>query len=124
MPKNHHPLTPHLTIYKWPLTAVLSITHRLTGVFLIAGVFVFFTVLVALASGEAVFLSVQHFLNQGSVQIVLAGFTFALSFHLVHGLRHLLWDLGFGFEGARLHTYALWEVWLTLVVSVVAVVLI
>jgi len=64
------------------------------------------------------------FKNQWPIQIMLAGFAFALSFHLVHGLRHLLWDLGFGFEGARLHTYALWEVWLVFVVSVVAIVLI
>ena len=124
MPKNHHPLTPHLTIYKWPLTAVLSITHRLTGVFLIAGVFVFFTVLVALASGEAVFLSVQHFLNQGSVQIVLAGFAFALSFHLVHGLRHLLWDLGLGFESSKLGAFALGELLAISVLTGVALVLI
>jgi len=124
MPNGHRPLAPHLTIYKWPLTAVLSISHRLTGVFLLLGLVVFFTVLVALASGEAVFLTVQGFLNQWPIQIMLAGFAFSLSFHLVHGLRHLLWDLGFGFEGARLNTYALWEVWLTLVVSIVAIVLI
>ena len=124
MPNNHRPLTPHLTIYKWPLTAVLSITHRLTGVFLIAGVFVFFTVLVALASGEAVFLSVQHFLNQGSAQIVLAGFAFALSFHLVHGLRHLLWDLGLGFESSKLGVYALGELLAISVLTGVALVLI
>ena len=124
MLNSHRPLAPHLTVYKLPLTAVLSISHRITGILLIAGLFVFLALLVALASGEAVFLTVQGFLNQWPIQIMLAGFAFAFSFHLVHGLRHLLWDLGFGFEGARLHTYALWEVWLTLVVSVVAIVLI
>jgi succinate dehydrogenase / fumarate reductase cytochrome b subunit len=124
MPNSHRPLTPHLTIYKWPLTAVLSISHRLTGVFLLLGLVVFFTVLVALASGEAVFLSVQHFLNQGSAQMVLAGFAFALSFHLVHGLRHLLWDLGLGFESSKLGVYALWELLAISVVTGVALVLI
>jgi len=124
MLNSHRPLAPHLTVYKLPLTAVLSISHRITGILLIAGLFVFFALLVALASGEAVFLTVQGFLNQWPIQIMLAGFAFSLSFHLVHGLRHLLWDLGFGFDGARLNTYALWEVWLTLVVSIVAIVLI
>ncbi len=124
MPNGHRPLAPHLTIYKWPLTAVLSISHRLTGVFLLLGLVVFFTVLVALASGEAVFLSVQDFLNQRPAQIVLAGFAFALSFHLVHGLRHLLWDLGFGFESSKLGVYALWELLAISVVTGVALVLI
>ncbi|HHZ69697.1 MAG TPA: succinate dehydrogenase, cytochrome b556 subunit [Methylococcaceae bacterium] len=124
MLNSHRPLAPHLTVYKLPLTAVLSISHRITGVLLIVGLFVFLALIVALASGEVVFLTVQAFLNQWPMQIMLAGFVFALSFHLVHGLRHLLWDLGFGFEATRLHAYALWEVWLTLVVSVVAIVLI
>ena len=124
MPNSHRPLAPHLTIYKWPLTAVLSISHRLTGVFLLLGLVVFFTVLVALASGEAVFLSVQDFLNQRPAQIVLAGFAFALSFHLVHGLRHLLWDLGFGFESSKLGAYALWELLAISVLTGVALVLI
>lgn len=124
MPNSHRPLAPHLTIYKWPLTALLSISHRLTGVFLLVGLFVFFTVLVALASGEAVFLSVQDFLNQGPAQMVLVGFAFALSFHLVHGLRHLLWDLGLGFESSKLGAYALWELLAISVVTGVALVLI
>lgn len=124
MSKNQHPLAPHLAIYKLPLTAILSISHRLTGVFLIAGLFVFFTILVALAGGESVFLLVQDFLNQGLVQIVLVGFVFALSFHLVHGLRHLLWDLGLGFESSKLGVYALGELLAILLLTGVVLVLV
>jgi len=124
MSKKHHPLAPHVTIYKWPLTAILSISHRLTGVFLIAGLFVFFTIFVGLAGGEAVFLLVQYFLNQGLAQIVLVGFVFALSFHLVHGVRHLLWDLGLGFESSKLGVYALGELLAVLLLTSVVLALV
>ncbi len=92
------PLSPHLTIYAWPLTMAASITHRMTGVALGAGTLLIAWWLVAAASGPAAY---EVFLAVGAHaagQAVLFLFVWALAFHLLNGLRHLAWDFGFGFK--------------------------
>lgn len=92
------PLSPHLQIYRLPLNAVLSITHRLTGLLLALGAVGVVTMLVAAASGSQVFQSFHAAATHWLGQIVLVGFTLALYYHLCAGIRHLVWDAGYGYE--------------------------
>ncbi len=100
MAKVERPLSPHLQIYRLPVTAVLSILHRLTGVALAAGALVLMWWLMAAASGPDYYAQVQGWLASWLGRLVLLGFTFALFYHLATGIRHLLWDVGYGLDVA------------------------
>lgn len=98
MDKAGRPLSPHLTIYRWPITMILSILHRLTGVALSAGLIVLTIWLLALSSSAAAYEQVAALLQSIVGRLLLAGFSFAFFFHLCNGVRHLFWDAGLGFE--------------------------
>ena len=98
MSNNNHPVSPHLQIYRLPLTAILSITHRLTGVFLAFGCLLLVWLLAAGAQGgEAYEALVVHY-QAWYGQIFVLGFLFSLYLHFCNGIRHLFWDVGYGFE--------------------------
>lgn len=90
------PLSPHLGIYKPQLTSVLSILHRITGVSLVVGSLLLCYWLVSLSSGQASFETAHGFVQSWFGQILLFLWTFALSYHLLNGIRHLCWDIGIG----------------------------
>lgn len=92
------PMSPHLQIYRLPLTAILSITHRATGAVLFAGLLLMILVLFSAANGPESWHSMQGFLSSVIGKIILFGFTFALFYHFSNGIRHLFWDFGKGFE--------------------------
>ncbi len=92
------PMSPHLQIYDLPLTAKLSVLHRGTGVVLFLGLIIMVWVLSAAASGAESWQSMHGILSNGFVQLVLFGFTFSLYYHLCNGIKHLLWDIGKGFD--------------------------
>ncbi|MBI3706647.1 MAG: succinate dehydrogenase, cytochrome b556 subunit [Proteobacteria bacterium] len=92
------PLSPHLQIYKPQLTSVLSITHRLTGIALAVGTLLLVWWLVAAAVGPRAFWNVQQFLRSWIGYLFLFGWSVALFYHLANGVRHLIWDAGYGFE--------------------------
>jgi succinate dehydrogenase / fumarate reductase cytochrome b subunit len=92
------PLSPHLQIYKWQITMVLSISHRATGLALSAGTLLLVWWLVALARGPEAFASAQGLIGSWVGRVLLLGWTFSLFFHLANGIRHLFWDAGYGFE--------------------------
>ncbi|ORU92953.1 MAG: succinate dehydrogenase, cytochrome b556 subunit [Cycloclasticus sp. symbiont of Poecilosclerida sp. N] len=98
MSSNNRPLSPHLDVYRLPLSALISIVHRGTGAFLTTGTIVLVWWLVALAGGEASFMGAQDFMSGFIGRLVLFGWSFALFFHLANGIRHLVWDAGYGFE--------------------------
>ncbi|MEW5009610.1 MAG: succinate dehydrogenase, cytochrome b556 subunit [Cycloclasticus sp.] len=98
MSSNNRPLSPHLDVYKLPLSALLSIVHRGTGAFLSLGSVVLVWWLMALAGGQESFASAQSFMGSFFGCLILFGWTFALFFHLANGIRHLVWDAGYGFE--------------------------
>ncbi|AGS39862.1 MULTISPECIES: succinate dehydrogenase, cytochrome b556 subunit [Cycloclasticus] len=100
MSSNNRPLSPHLDVYRLPLSALLSIVHRGTGAFLTLGTLVLVWWLMALAGGEESFISAQQFMGSFIGRLVLFGWTFALFFHLSNGIRHLVWDAGYCFEKA------------------------
>ncbi len=92
------PMSPHLQVYKLPLTAKLSIVHRGTGTALFIGLILMVWVLAAAAAGEESWQSMHGFLSSWFGKLVLFGFTFSLYFHLCNGIRHLFWDMGKGLE--------------------------
>ncbi len=124
MSSNNRPLSPHLDVYRLPLSALLSIVHRGTGAFLTLGTLVLVWWLMALAGGEESFTSAQQFMGSFIGRLVLFGWTFALFFHLSNGIRHLVWDAGYCFEKADVEktSYIVLGVsaFLTIVVWIVA----
>jgi|694.fasta_scaffold05456_16 succinate dehydrogenase / fumarate reductase cytochrome b subunit len=112
MPHNR-PISPHLQIYKLPLTAIISISHRLTGVFLSAGLIGLVFIIGQITLGEENFNYMQTALHTIPCRILIIGFVYALMFHLCHGLRHLLWDAGQTFSREKLTYYALVELFIS-----------
>lgn len=92
------PLSPHLQIYRWYLTMALSIVHRTSGVALSVGLLFLTWWLVALAGGEESFARVEWWKDGFLGWLFLFGMTLALAYHLGNGIRHLIWDVGYGFE--------------------------
>jgi succinate dehydrogenase / fumarate reductase cytochrome b subunit len=98
MPNATRPLSPHLQVYRPQLTAVLSITHRTTGLALSLGTVLLVVWLLAAATGPDAYDRVQSFLGSWLGLLLLFGWSASLFFHLCSGLRHLVWDLGYGFD--------------------------
>ena len=98
MPPTERPLSPHIQIYRPQITSVLSIVHRITGVALTFGTLFLTWWLVSAAYGPDAFATAQAFLGSIVGHLLLWGFTFAVFYHLGNGVRHLLWDFGWGFE--------------------------
>jgi succinate dehydrogenase / fumarate reductase cytochrome b subunit len=114
------PISPHLQIYKWQLTMTLSILHRATGVALAVGTLLLLAVLVALATGPEAYAAVRSFCASPVGLFLLVGWSWSLCFHLFNGIRHLLWDSGWGFEIRRAYATG----WTVVVLSLVFTVLI
>jgi len=98
MTDNQNPISPHLQIYKWHISSLLSITHRIAGVVnLLALILMFFWILTFSFSEnnyELFLLAINSFFGK----FILIGFTWSMSFHIFSGIRHLAWDVGYGFE--------------------------
>jgi succinate dehydrogenase / fumarate reductase cytochrome b subunit len=98
MSNTGRPLSPHLTIYRWPITMVLSILHRGTGLFMALGFIVFTVWLLRVASGPEQYQYFRVAMSNPVAILFLVGWTFAFFLHLANGVRHLFWDAGYGFE--------------------------
>ena len=92
------PLSPHLQIYRFAITMMMSIAHRITGAALYAGTFLLAWWLIAAASSESYFNNVNALFSSYLGRVILLGYTWALILHMLGGMRHLLWDTGSGFE--------------------------
>ncbi len=92
------PMSPHLQVYKLPLTAKLSILHRITGAVLFTGLILMILVLLSAANGADSWQNMHAFLSSIFGKFVLFGFTFSLYYHLCNGIRHLFWDIGKGLD--------------------------
>lgn len=92
------PLSPFVTIFHWPVTMATSIIHRATGVGLAGGLIVLVWWLVAASSGPEAYNFFLDIAETTIGQLCLFGFTWALAYHAVNGIRHLCWDLGYGFQ--------------------------
>ncbi len=100
MASNNRPLSPHLDVYRLPLTAIISISHRITGVGLSAGTLLLACWLIAAATGVESYDKINAFLGSWFGMVLLFLWSFAFFFHLSNGLRHLFWDTGRGLDKA------------------------
>lgn len=105
------PLSPHLQTYRWTLTMALSIAHRVTGVALYAGTLLLVWWLIAASSGPSAYSYVLTFSTSFLGRLVVFGFTWALFHHALSGVRHLVWDLGYGFGSSERE----WLTWAALI---------
>jgi succinate dehydrogenase / fumarate reductase cytochrome b subunit len=98
MPITHErPLSPHLSIYRWLISNSLSILHRMTGFGLTLGLIPLALWLWGAAYEPALFAALQGFFSSIIGMVMLFGWTLAFYYHLGNGIRHLNWDLGYGF---------------------------
>ena len=95
---NQNPLSPHLQIYRWHISSLISITHRISGVINLLSLILIFYWLVVLSFGESNYESFLLIVNSFFGKFILVGFTWSMIFHLLSGIRHLAWDLGYGYE--------------------------
>ena len=98
MNKENRPLSPHLTIYKPQITSVLSISHRITGIIQSFGLVLIFILILLIMSKKENYLFVESFLQSLFGKTFFILYTFSLLYHILNGIRHLIWDLGFGFD--------------------------
>ncbi len=117
--KDSRPMSPHLQVYKLPLTAMMSVLHRGTGVVISIGTLLLVWVLAKAASGAEAFEGTQNLLGSWFGYLVLIGFTFSLYAHFCNGIRHLLWDMGYGFDVSKANQGAM----MSLIAAVVLTVL-
>ena len=115
MTQRERPLSPHLQVYRWQITMTMSILHRATGVALAVGVFALAWWLVAVSGDAQDFATFADVAGSLLGRIALFGFSFCLVYHLLNGIRHLLWDVGYGYEIPKLYATG----WTVLVLAVV-----
>jgi succinate dehydrogenase / fumarate reductase cytochrome b subunit len=115
MSNNGRPLSPHMSIYRWPITMVTSILHRATGVAMSLGFIVLAGWLLDAAIGAETYAAMMSCLDTIVGKVLLVGWSFAFFFHLSNGVRHLVWDSGRGFEMRQANASA----WLVLILATV-----
>ncbi len=116
---SNRPISPHLQVYKLPLTGIISILHRITGVCLSVGLIFFVYIIYALAAGSNTYAAMQVFMKLWPMQVLYWGVIYAFFFHLCHGVRHLIWDAGNSFNSDTLNRYAMIELGASLVLTLI-----
>jgi succinate dehydrogenase cytochrome b subunit len=101
------PLSPHLQVYKFMLTYMMSGFHRVSGFVLYFGALLIAWWLVAAAAGPSAYANFEWFIGSLIGRLVLFAYTWAFLHHMLGGVRHLIWDLGRGFEPAEREFLAL-----------------
>lgn len=96
--RGNRPLSPHLQVYKPQINSAMSIFHRVTGVGNSIGAVLVAWWFIAAAAGRDSFGFIDGLLTSWLGHVLLIGFAFSLCYHLCTGVRHLVWDLGYGFE--------------------------
>ena len=98
MTDNQNPISPHLQIYRWHISSLLSITHRIAGVVNLLALILMFFWLLTFSLGESNYELFLLAINSFFGKFILIAFTWSMSFHIFSGIRHLVWDMGYGFE--------------------------
>src|SRR5271163_2026760 len=97
-PRRPRPLSPHLGVYKLTMTMAMSIAHRISGAALYAGVLLLAWFLVAVSTDARTFGVFSAFIESVLGRLILFGFSWALFHHLIGGIRHFIWDAGYGMD--------------------------
>ncbi len=111
------PLSPHLSIFRWPITMALSIFHRVTGVAMSVGLLVYVSWLMAAAGSADYYGIISGLLGSPLGKLLLFGWSVAFFLHLANGVRHLVWDAGYGFEKSQATSSGWFVVVMTVVLT-------
>jgi len=95
---NNNPLSPHIQIYRWHISSLVSISHRITGIINIAVITAVCFWIASLLLGETSYEFTKIFLNSIFGKFIILGLTWSFSFQILSEIRHLIMDLGYGFE--------------------------
>tara|TARA_B100001093_G_C26838729_1_gene1019544 strand:- start:1810 stop:2187 length:378 start_codon:yes stop_codon:yes gene_type:complete len=96
MEYDKNPLTPHLQIYKWQISSLLSITHRITGVVNAIAISLIFIWFILTINNEKILF--ENILNSFFGKFISVSLCWTFSFHILNEIRHLVWDIGYGFD--------------------------
>jgi len=128
MTTKKRPTSPHLQIYKWNISSITSILHRLTGVMLyfsviaISWYIVYYTYQINISEGgmESCDCPIKKFMN-AIFSLAIIAITFALYYHFCNGIRHLFWDIGKGFDKQTAKTNGFLVVILSLIFTILTI---
>ncbi len=118
MKNNNRPISPHLQIYKPQITSILSISHRFTGIILYLSSFLITFFLFSLAFNEEIYEFIIIFFNSKFGKLILFFITFSFTYHFLNGLRHLIWDFGYGFNIKNVYLTGFIIIILTLTINI------
>tara|TARA_B100002019_G_scaffold286219_1_gene296350 strand:+ start:507 stop:932 length:426 start_codon:yes stop_codon:yes gene_type:complete len=96
--KNNNPLSPHLQIYKWQISSLLSITHRIVGVINFLAISLICLWVALLVLGQSNYSNINIILNSSFGKFLVISLCWTFSFHILNEVRHLFWDAGYGFD--------------------------
>ena len=96
--QNKEPLSPHIQIYKWHISSLVSISHRITGIINIVAITFICLIASLLILGESNYEMIDFFMSSLLGKFVILGITWSFSFQILSEIRHLIMDLGYGFE--------------------------
>ena len=116
--KDKNPLSPHIQIYNWHISSLISISHRITGIIniIIITLICFWVALLLL--GNANYELIQKFFETYIGKFVIAGTVWSFSFQILSEIRHIFWDLGYGFELKTSHITGLLVIFGSLVLTI------
>jgi succinate dehydrogenase / fumarate reductase, cytochrome b subunit len=118
------PLSPFTTVYRWAYTNTLSILHRVTGIALVGALLGFIVWLIGVSFGRDSYDAFKPFFVSLPAKVVVSLALIALIYHFCTGLRHLAWDIGWGFEKATARRTATLVVAATVIITVLCLYLI
>jgi succinate dehydrogenase / fumarate reductase cytochrome b subunit len=96
--ENNNPLSPHIQIYRWHVSSLVSISHRITGIINILAITIICGWVTSLLMGEMTYEITKTFLQSIFGKFLILGLTWSFSFQILSEVRHLFMDLGYGFE--------------------------
>jgi succinate dehydrogenase / fumarate reductase cytochrome b subunit len=96
--ENNSPLSPHLQIYRWHISSLVSISHRITGIINFIALILICIWTAMLLLGEANYSSIEYFLSSIFGKFIVLGLSWSFSFQILSEIRHLIMDMGYGFE--------------------------
>jgi len=96
--ENNNPLSPHIQIYRWHVSSLVSISHRITGIINILAITIICGWVTTLLMGEMTYEITKTFLQSTFGKFLILGLTWSFSFQILSEIRHLFMDLGYGFE--------------------------
>lgn len=113
------PLSPHISIYRWPITMVLSIMHRISGIAMSVGLIALVAWLYDAASGPEAYAVFTAVMSSAIGKLMLIGWSLAFFYHLSNGVRHLFWDAGRGFEKEQANRSSWWVLFTTVALTAI-----